>query len=370
VRALHVYSGNLYGGIETMLATIARSATLEPAASHEFALCFDGRLAGELREAGAAVHLLGDVRVSRPATIVRGRRALQGVLNSVRPDCAVVHAPWTHALFAGVIRNASVPLVFWAHDVMTGRHWTERLAARTPPDRVICNSQFTRTTQTRLFDSHIPGTVVYPPVEHLRTPAACRHRADIRAAEHTDEGAIVIATACRSEPWKGHELLLDELKHLRDVPRWVWWQIGGAQRLTERGYLGALARRAEAHGIADRVRWLGERSDVPQLLQAADLYCQPNAAPEPFGIAFVEALAAGLPVVTTGFGAAPEIVDATCGVLITPGDAAGLAAALKRLITQDEVRRRLGGDAPARAAALCDPGQQMARLRSAIEIHP
>jgi glycosyltransferase involved in cell wall biosynthesis len=47
--------------------------------------------------------------------------------------------------------------------------------------------------------------------------------------------------------------------------------------------------------IADRVRFAGQRDDVPRLLAAADLHCQPNSSPEPFGVAFVEALAAGLP---------------------------------------------------------------------------
>ena len=48
---------------------------------------------------------------------------------------------------------------------------------------------------------------------------------------------------------------------------------------------------------------------VPRLMAAADIYCQPNTTPEPFGIAFVEALAAGVPVVTTAMGGPLEIVD-------------------------------------------------------------
>ena len=53
---------------------------------------------------------------------------------------------------------------------------------------------------------------------------------------------------------------------------------------------------------------------MPALLAAADLFCQPNTAPEPFGLSLVEALQAGLPVVTSGIGGACEIVDASCGV--------------------------------------------------------
>ena len=73
---------------------------------------------------------------------------------------------------------------------------------------------------------------------------------------------------------------------------------GGAQRSHEAVYLAELRQAADRAGIGDRVRFLGQRTDVPDLLAAADVFCQPNTGPEPFGIAFVEALYAGLPVVT------------------------------------------------------------------------
>jgi hypothetical protein len=74
--------------------------------------------------------------------------------------------------------------------------------------------------------------------------------------------------------------------------------------------------RAEDRGVADRVRFIGERSDVGRLLAAASVHCQANLRPEPFGIALVEALAVGLPVVTVAMGGALEIVDESCGMLI------------------------------------------------------
>ena len=69
-------------------------------------------------------------------------------------------------------------------------------------------------------------------------------------------------------------------------------------------------------GISDRVRFAGQRDDVPGLLAAADVFCQPNTGPEPFGIAYVEALWSRLPVVATQFGGAQEIVDDSCGLLV------------------------------------------------------
>ena len=123
--------------------------------------------------------------------------------------------------------------------------------------------------------------------------------------------------------------------------------------------MAELRTAANRAGIADRVRFLGQRADVPRLMAAADVFCQPNIGPEPFGIVFVEALYAGLPVVTSGFGGATEIVDKTCGVLTTPGDAEALAAALRSLIQDPSRRQTLGAAGPGRARSLCDPARQL-----------
>ena len=102
------------------------------------------------------------------------------------------------------------------------------------------------------------------------------------------------------------------------------------------------------------------------MLCAADIYCQPNTGPEPFGIAFVEALYAGLPVVTTNLGAAPEIVTDDCGILVPPVSD-NLIAALSDLI-QDTIRRlRLSAAGPKRAAALGDPRTTMQAMENELK---
>jgi glycosyltransferase involved in cell wall biosynthesis len=362
VRILHVYSGNLYGGIESILATIARRAT--GPVEHEFALCFDGRLSAELEKAGAAVHRLGPVSMRRPRSVAAARRALGALIRRASFDRAICHAPWSQGLFGGVIRRAGCPLVFWAHDVMSGRHWTERLAGRATPDLAICNSHFTRRSLGKLYDD-VPAAVVYAPVE-LPLAADDDLRRRVRASLETPPDSVVIVQACRSEAWKGHEQLLDALAALRGVPGWIWWQVGGAQRPRERAFLARLRERAVRAGIGDRIRWLGERSDVGQLLMTANLYCQPNLEPEPFGIVFVEALGAGLPVVTTRHGAAEEILDSTCGVLVPPRQPAALAETLRELVSDGPRRHRLAAGSRARAQYLCDPARQIERLSAAL----
>ena len=95
----------------------------------------------------------------------------------------------------------------------------------------------------------------------------------------------------------------------------------------------------------------------PRLLAAADIHCQPNTAPEPFGLAFVEALHAGLPVVTSDLGGAREIVHARCGVLVRAGDVAALGAALQALIDDRRAAAPARGRRPGPRARLCDPAR-------------
>jgi len=369
VRVLHVYSGNLFGGIEAMLLAIARAPLSAADLASEFALCFEGRLSGELEAAGARVHRLGEVRASRPQTVHRARKALAALLASGRFDRVICHASWSHAIFGGVVRRAGVPLVVWAHDVLDGKHWTERWARRTPPDLAICNSRFTSATVGAIH-SRVPLTVVYPPVDAATMMMSPAERRAARAELDTAPDAVVVIQASRMESWKGHAVLLEALARLRDHGDWICWQIGGAQRPHEAAYLESLRTRVRELGIADRIRFIGQRADVPRLLASADVHCQPNTSPEPFGIAFVEALAAGLPVVTSAIGGALEIVDESCGLLVPPQDPPALSGAIHTLLTDTMLRTRLGGHARGRARAVSDPATQIQRLHTALVSMP
>jgi glycosyltransferase involved in cell wall biosynthesis len=101
-------------------------------------------------------------------------------------------------------------------------------------------------------------------------------------------------------------------------------------------------------------------------MSAADIYCQPNTAPEPFGIAFVEALAAGLPVVTTAAGGALEVVDERCGVLLPEPSPEAVAGALQRLIDAPSLRASLAAAAPPQARRVSDPAARLAEIRDLV----
>jgi len=364
MRVLQVYSGNLYGGVETLLVRLARYRDLCPTMEPHYALCFQGRLSEELVAADAPVYQLGSVRVSRPVLLWRSRRLLGDLLRQKRFDVVVCHSAWSQAIFGPVVRSVGLPLVFWLHGTTDGRHWLERWARRTPPDLALCNSRFTAGTLPNMYP-RVRTEPVYCPVGSPESRYSKVDRALVRAELKTSAEATVIIQVSRMEAWKGHALHLEALGMLRDLPEWVCWQVGGAQRPHESRYLEELKNSASQLGIAERVRFLGQRSDVSRLLAAADIYCQPNTGPEPFGIALVEALYAGLPVVTTPLGAAMEILEPSCGIRV-PVEAEALSQALERLIFDPAERARLGAKGPIRATALCDPAKQMRRIEELL----
>src|SRR5947207_2885009 len=100
MRVLHLCAGNLFGGVESYLLTLARLRHLTPEWEPAFALCFAGRLGDELAAADVAVHDLGAVRFSRPWTLLRSRRRLRRLVLESRFDAVVTHASWSHAAFA------------------------------------------------------------------------------------------------------------------------------------------------------------------------------------------------------------------------------------------------------------------------------
>ena len=353
IRVLHVHAGNMYGGVETMLLTQVRERERCPGLETSFALCFAGRFQDELLDAGATVHPLGRVRISQPLSVHRARQSLKELLQREPFDVVVTHSCWSQGIFGPAARAASVPLVFYMHGPANGKHWQERWARRTQPDLVLCNSNFTAATSALLFPQ-VRAETVYCPVARPQHGNLETSRRATRAELQTPDDAVVVIQVSRMEAGKGQAHHLEALSLLKDLPNWICWQVGGAQRPGEIEYLDELKRIAAQLGIAERVRFLGQRADVARLLDAADVYCQPNSGAESFGIAFIEALYAGLPLVTTPLGGAAEIVDDSCGVLVPAADTCA-GGRFARLIGCDVERRKLGS-AGRSCRTPCDPG--------------
>ncbi|HVJ21057.1 MAG TPA: glycosyltransferase [Polyangiaceae bacterium] len=359
LRVLHVAAGNLYGGVEVLLATLLRRRDLFVGSRHALALCFEGRLSAELETLGARPLLLGATRVRKPWSVFFARTRLAHALHDF--DLVLCHSAWSHALFAPVVRRAGLPLATFLHNETSGWHWLERWAARTAPDLVICNSEFTRQSAAQVFPG-VRSAVWHPAVEVDRSQAA-PHREALRAELGVDPETTLIVQVGRFERLKGHERHLRALAQLRDQPPWHCVQVGEPQSAAEKKYFDDLRRLTRELGIDRRVSFLGFRRDVAQILAAADLYCQPNLRADSFGLTLAEALGAGVPVVTSALGAAAELLGED-GILVRDDDE--LRVALQELIDSPTRRRQLGAGGVARWRAVCDPERQFPALETVL----
>lgn len=151
-------------------------------------------------------------------------------------------------------------------------------------------------------------------------------------------GKLIFALG-RHVYYKGFDVLIDAMS---SVGADVQLLIGGVGPLTD-----ALKARAHARGVVDRVHFLGMLDDkeLPGYYQACDVFCLPATSPaEAFGIVQVEAMACGKPVVSTALNNGVDYVNVhgQTGIVVPPADSKALADALNTLLSNEDIRVRMG----------------------------
>jgi len=150
----------------------------------------------------------------------------------------------------------------------------------------------------------------------------------------------VVLTLARLDRQKGLRYLIEAAAHVPDAI----FAIAGEG--PDRAELESLAK---STGVADRVRFLGFRSDVPDLLAACDLFVLPSLF-EGLPLSVVEAMAAGKPVVATRVGGTDEAVEhGVTGLLVPAEDATALASAIREVLSSGALAARMGAAGADRA---------------------
>lgn len=377
MKILHLTAGAMFGGVESLALLLARAKDYGSDIESHYALCFEGELSKRLTQLSAPWRCVGEVRWSCPWTIFSARKNLKQWILEERFDAFICHSSWPHAIFGAALKRwrPDVPLFFWIHDTPSGTHWLEKLSRRTPPTTVIAGSDFIGSQAHRIFPN-TPVRVVHTPVEdrHIKADLRPQTRDRIRASLDTPLEAQTLVLVGRMDPLKGHMSLLESLARLKADPSfqseapWILWIVGVPQRESEKVYYKDLKQKTQEFNLDSHVRFLGFRNDIAEILCAADWYIQPNIEPEAFGITFIEAMYAGLPVITTRMGGGQEIVSSDCGILVQPNDPASLDKALKQALGPGSrvMQEKLSASAHSRARFLCDPVQQFKKLESIL----
>jgi glycosyltransferase involved in cell wall biosynthesis len=301
----------------------------------------------------AVAALLAAVHVVRLARRIR----------RLRPD--VVH---TNSLKASVVggiaaRLARVPVVWHQRELMADTRMPRaarralRWLARTTPTVVVVNSDATACSLGRAPGARPPTYVVPDCVDATSAAAASR-----RAPDST----FTVGVIGRLAPQKGQrEFLVAFATAFADDPS-ARARVVGAALFGEHDYAASLHELAAELGIAERVDFVGFVPDVDAELVRLDVLVVPSLVPEGFGLTVVEGMAAGLPVVAPDAGGPAEIITSGVdGILVTAGDAAALADALRGLAADPTVRQRLG-DAARRRACDFTPARSAELLAEAL----
>jgi glycosyltransferase involved in cell wall biosynthesis len=320
-------------------------------------------LAGELRSAGIPVFDLSFTGRRRISGFVR----FYALLETLRP--AILHAWLFHAVLVSRIaaRMAGVPIVISARrNVNLGSPLRERVNRLTAAldDRVIAVSEAARRVEILRGGVPPEKTVVIPngvdPLAFGRpTPQAAER---VRGSLGLPPQSILIGYVGRLHPSKGVDDLLRAFASVvRRFPRARLLLAGEGE---ERWRLEQLSSET---GLAGAVFFLGDRRDVPFLLQGLDVFVMPSRE-EGMPNAVIEAMAAGLPIVATSAGGTQELIEHGCsGLLVTPGDVAGIAESIISLVADRERASTLACEARARASVSYSIGATVRRTEALYE---
>jgi glycosyltransferase involved in cell wall biosynthesis len=173
-----------------------------------------------------------------------------------------------------------------------------------------------------------------------------RARALLGAAGRRD---VLLGVVAQLSPWKGQDTAIEALRLVREEGLDAHLLLVGSAKFVARStrydndaYVARLRAQIADAGLADRVSWLGEREDVPELVRALDILLLPSRE-EPFGRALIEAMALRVPVLATSVGGPAEIIeDGREGYLLPPREPAAWARAIRRIAESADRRLEMG----------------------------
>jgi glycosyltransferase involved in cell wall biosynthesis len=273
----------------------------------------------------------------------------------------VLYANSQKAFVIGAVAGklANKPVVWHLHDILTAEdfsrahRWLAVNLANRMVARVLANSKASAAAFAESGGQPRRVRVVYNGIDPAPFESVRPTEVDALREELNPARVPLVGVFGRLAPWKGQHVLLEALTHLPKVHALVV----GEALFGEYAYRKALLERAKALGVANRVRFLGFRQDIPRLMRLSDVVVHTSTAPEPFGRVIVEGMLARKPVMATRAGATVEIIeDGVNGVLVSPDDAKALGRALADLLAD-----------PARARALAEAGHLSALERFSIQ---
>jgi len=282
----------------------------------------------------------------------------------------LIYANTQKALVVGALASffSNRPLVFHLHDILSeehfsraNRHLSVALANRFA-SRVIAVSKAAQTAFVAAGGRPDLVKVVYNGYEPERYQNQEANRVQVRQQEGLN-GQFVVGHFSRLSPWKGQHILIEAITQ---CPEDVIAVLVGDALFGEQDYVEQLHQQVTRLGLKNRVRFLGFRSDVPQLMAACDLVAHTSTLAEPAARVIVESMLCGKPLVGVQTGGTVEFVESgETGWLVEPGNSQQLAEIITTCRNQPDYAAMIAKQAQIQASKrfnLTATNQQIAQL--------
>ena len=303
-----------------------------------------GQLGEQIESSGVAVYSLGMKR-GRPGIVVLPRLIrLFKTLNPTIVQSWLYHADLLSTL---AVRFSGSPILVWnvrCSDMDLKRYppltrWVQRVLAQwsATPAAVIVNSEAGKQQHERLGYRPRRWDVIPNGFDTQRFRPDSSVRLSLRKEWHLPEDAVIVALLARVDPMKDHSTFLDAAQEVSKARQNASFLLVGKDTQM-------LVPAVAAKGLTDRVRVLGHRSHIECLLPGVDMVCLSSAFGEGFPNVLGEAMACGVPCVSTDVGDARRIIADT-GVVVPVRDPASLAYAIIDLIDRGPAAREQLGRA-------------------------
>jgi glycosyltransferase involved in cell wall biosynthesis len=352
-RVLLIDSVSEVGGAERVLLGLLRDLDSSRWGSALCLLAPPGALSAEAAAYGPVTH--------HPTGRYRnllgvGRAVVECRAEIGRTRADVVHTNGVKAHVVGGLAAAfrRRRCVWHVHDILDPRTVLVGLALRIPATLLVATSHAVRARLEHLGVEAARIRVVHPGLDLERFDEAKRRGsgAAVRQELSIPPDAPIVSMIGRLQPWKGQHIFLAAASQVVErFPTTRFLLVGDAQFGLHAEYPERLRRLATALQIDEHVHFLGQRADVPRIMDASTVIVHASVLPEAFGLVVLEAMAAGRPVVATRAGGPCELIDdGVTGVLVPPGQPGPLADALIALLADPPWCQNLGAAARAKAA--------------------
>jgi glycosyltransferase involved in cell wall biosynthesis len=350
VRVVHIITALSTGGAETMLSKLLEAQNNDVFDSIVISLTDRGTLADRIEAAGVTVHTI-DLNVGRPT--LGGFRKLRKLVREFNPDCMqgwMYHGNLAASLVRASLWNKTIPVLWNIRQSLYGLSNEKKMTAAT----IVFSRLFLSRVNAIVYNSYTSAEqheekVGYTKKNHIVIPngfdcdifkPSGDNKILFRREMGVDENSILVGTIARFHPMKDHGNFLTAAAHVLEKIPEAHFILSGPEVDEQNAFL---IKKIKKLGLRDHCHLLGERQDINFIMAACDVIVTSSFYGEGFPNVIGEAMACGVPCVSTDIGDSARVIGNT-GKIVPAKDSVALAEGIIEILSMPADARMFLGD--------------------------